>query len=96
MVRIRFPPPASPCDDFGRHGWQRAQSCRSIGVGQRAGQGGTIFEPTALTGVTIPDLPRAVKEKLSGTISCTHLNDLLRSLAGLARLAPLALPGALP
>jgi hypothetical protein len=51
---------------------------------------------TALTGVTIPDLPRAVKDQLSGTISCTHLNDLLRSLAGLARLAPLALPGALP
>jgi hypothetical protein len=51
---------------------------------------------TALTGVTIPDLPRAVKEQLSGTTSCTHLNDLLRSLAGLARLAPLALPGALP
>lgn len=42
-----------------------------------------------VAGVAITDLPRAVKDGLRGTTSCTHLNDLLRSLAGLTALAGL-------
>ena len=43
-----------------------------------------------LTHVPTPDLRAEVPARLSGIRSCTHLNDLLRSLAAVARLAALA------
>jgi hypothetical protein len=40
----------------------------------------------ALVGTALARLPAAVPELLTGTASCTHLNDLLRALGGLAGL----------
>jgi hypothetical protein len=40
-----------------------------------------------LSGTALAELPRAVPERLVGTDCCTHLNDLLRALGGLADLA---------
>ena len=45
-----------------------------------------------LEGVPVADLGTVVGERLAGTRSCTHLNDLLRSLAGLTVLLAAA-PG---
>lgn len=42
-----------------------------------------------LTGVPVGRLRQAVPERLRGIASCTHLNDLLRVLADVARLATL-------
>jgi hypothetical protein len=44
---------------------------------------------TVLDGVAPRDVDRVVKEKLLGIAGCTHLNDLLRSLAGLDHLTQL-------
>lgn len=41
---------------------------------------------SALVGTALVDLPAAVPETLVGIGSCTHLNDLLRALGGLAGL----------
>ena len=41
---------------------------------------------SALVGTALADLPAAVPETLVGIGSCTHLNDLLRALGGLAGL----------
>lgn len=46
-----------------------------------------------LVGVALADLAGAVPERLVGTDCCTHLNDLLRALAGLADLTDLVGPG---
>jgi hypothetical protein len=42
----------------------------------------------ALVGTPLAALSRQVPATLAGTACCTHLNDLLRALAGLADLAP--------
>ena len=44
---------------------------------------------SALVGTKVADLATAVPEVLTGIASCTHLNDLLRALGGLAGLLPL-------
>jgi len=36
----------------------------------------------------LADLPRVVPEVLFGVASCTHLNDLLRSMGGIAEVIP--------
>jgi Protein of unknown function (DUF2889) len=41
-------------------------------------------EVVALEGQLLRDLPRSVPEVLFGVASCTHLNDLLRSIGGMA------------
>jgi hypothetical protein len=41
-----------------------------------------------LVGHRVDELPDLVRAELRGTTTCTHLNDLLRSLGGLAALAP--------
>jgi len=41
-----------------------------------------------LEGQPVSDLRRFVRKELTGTTTCTHLNDLLRSLADVAVLAP--------
>lgn len=43
-------------------------------------------EVDVLVGVPVDGLADAVRDRLVGTRSCTHLNDLLRSLAALSRL----------
>jgi hypothetical protein len=48
-----------------------------------------------LEGVNVADLPTVVKQEFAGTSTCTHLNDLLRSLRDVHRLSRLiADPGA--
>jgi hypothetical protein len=42
----------------------------------------------ALVGQTVHDLRAWVRKQLTGTTTCTHLNDLLRSLADVDRLMP--------
>jgi hypothetical protein len=42
-----------------------------------------------LVGRSVGELRRMVRDELSGTSTCTHLNDLLRSLADIAPLAAL-------
>jgi hypothetical protein len=51
---------------------------------------GAAGHVAALAGVAVADLPTAVPEKLVGVASCTHLNDLLRALGGLAGLFDVA------
>jgi hypothetical protein len=46
----------------------------------------------ALDGQLVSDLPRSVPEVLFGVASCTHLNDLLRSIGGMAPLLVAPLP----
>jgi len=41
-----------------------------------------------LRGTTFDDLRLRVRRELVGTASCTHLNDMLRSLADLDALLP--------
>jgi hypothetical protein len=45
-----------------------------------------------LVGRLVGELPDLVRAEFRGTTTCTHLNDLLRSLGGLAALTP-AVPG---
>ena len=45
-----------------------------------------------ITGMTLPQLHSRVRHELHGTGTCTHLNDLLRSVADAGSLIDL-LPG---
>jgi hypothetical protein len=40
-----------------------------------------------LTGMSVAELRRRVRQELTGISTCTHLNDLLRSLADIGALA---------
>lgn len=51
---------------------------------------GAAAHVSALAGAKVADLPTAVPERLTGVSSCTHLNDLLRALGGLASLFDVA------
>jgi hypothetical protein len=50
---------------------------------------------SALAGLPLSELRQAVLERLRGPLGCTHLNDMLRSLADVPELASqlLAVPG---
>lgn len=50
---------------------------------------GAAGEVARIVGVAVAELPLAVPEKLVGVASCTHLNDLLRALGGVASLLAL-------
>lgn len=50
---------------------------------------GAASEVTRIVGAAVAELPVAVPEKLVGVASCTHLNDLLRALGGVASLLEL-------
>jgi hypothetical protein len=50
---------------------------------------GAAGEVGALVGTAVADLPSAVPETIAGIASCTHLNDLLRALGGIAGLLEL-------
>lgn len=45
---------------------------------------------STLVGTMLADLPRIVPEVIIGVASCTHLNDLLRSVGGFAEVIPAA------
>ena len=47
---------------------------------------GAAGEVGALVGTAVSELPSAVPETIVGIASCTHLNDLLRALGGIAGL----------
>lgn len=49
---------------------------------------GALASAQRIVGRRVDDLPGWVRAELAGTSTCTHLNDLLRSLAGVAALAP--------
>ena len=49
---------------------------------------GALASAQRIVGRRVDDLPAWVRSELAGTSTCTHLNDLLRSLAGVAALAP--------
>ena len=51
---------------------------------------GAATEVGAVIGVPVAELPVAVPERIVGVACCTHLNDLLRALGGLAPLLALA------
>ncbi|HLX88291.1 MAG TPA: DUF2889 domain-containing protein, partial [Acidimicrobiales bacterium] len=51
---------------------------------------GAAAHVSALAGTKVSDLPSAVPERLTSIASCTHLNDLLRALGGLAALFEIA------
>jgi hypothetical protein len=42
---------------------------------------GAVASAGRITGMTLHDLHFRVRQELSGTSTCTHLNDLLRSVA---------------
>ena len=42
---------------------------------------GAVESATRITGMTLADLHFRVRNELAGTSTCTHLNDLLRSVA---------------
>ena len=42
---------------------------------------GAVASAARITGMTLPELHFRVRQELSGTSTCTHLNDLLRSVA---------------
>jgi len=42
---------------------------------------GAVHSATRITGMTLSDLHSRVRRELVGTTTCTHLNDLLRSIA---------------
>ena len=42
---------------------------------------GAVASATRLAGLPITDLRRVVRRELTGTSTCTHLNDVLRLLA---------------
>ena len=46
-----------------------------------------VSNVTALTGLPLSELRRAVPERLRGPLGCTHLNDMLRALADVPALA---------
>jgi hypothetical protein len=50
---------------------------------------GAAAEVARIVGVPVSELSIAVPEKIVGTASCTHLNDLLRALGGVASLLEL-------
>ena len=52
---------------------------------------GALASAQRVVGRRVDDLPGWVRAELAGTSTCTHLNDLLRSLAGVAALAPATL-----
>ena len=54
---------------------------------------GAAGHVSILAGTKVADLPSAVPERLNGIASCTHLNDLLRALGGLASLLEVAAVG---
>ena len=49
---------------------------------------GAVDSATRLAGMTLADLHVRVRKELTGTTTCTHLNDLLRSVADAAALIP--------
>lgn len=50
---------------------------------------GAVDSATRITGMRLADLHFGVRKELSGTSTCTHLNDLLRSIADAQALTPL-------
>jgi hypothetical protein len=50
---------------------------------------GAVASAARVTGMTLSDLHFRVRQELSGTSTCTHLNDLLRSVADAAALLDL-------
>jgi hypothetical protein len=42
---------------------------------------GAVASAERIAGMTLSDLHFRVRQELSGTTTCTHLNDLLRSVA---------------
>jgi hypothetical protein len=42
---------------------------------------GAVASAGRITGMTLQELHFRVRQELSGTSTCTHLNDLLRSIA---------------
>lgn len=50
---------------------------------------GAVASATRITGMRLDELGFRVRQELSGTSTCTHLNDLLRSVADAAALIPL-------
>jgi hypothetical protein len=50
---------------------------------------GAIASAERITGMTLSDLHFRVRQELFGTSTCTHLNDLLRSVADAAALIDL-------
>jgi hypothetical protein len=49
---------------------------------------GAVDSATRIAGMTLTQLHERVRKELAGTTTCTHLNDLLRSLADTAALIP--------
>jgi hypothetical protein len=50
---------------------------------------GAVASATRITGMKLGELHFRIRQELSGTSTCTHLNDLLRSIADVAALIPL-------
>jgi Protein of unknown function (DUF2889) len=50
---------------------------------------GAVASAQRIAGMTLSDLHFRVRQELSGTSTCTHLNDLLRSVADVAALVHL-------
>ncbi|BBY02541.1 DUF2889 domain-containing protein [Mycobacterium seoulense] len=50
---------------------------------------GAVASATRITGMRLDELHFRVRQELAGTSTCTHLNDLLRSVADTAALIPL-------
>ncbi|MFC5333392.1 DUF2889 domain-containing protein [Mycobacterium branderi] len=50
---------------------------------------GAVASATRITGMKLGELHFRVRRELSGTSTCTHLNDLLRSIADAAALTPM-------
>jgi hypothetical protein len=50
---------------------------------------GAVASATRITGMKLSELHFRVRQELSGTSTCTHLNDLLRSIADAEALIPL-------
>jgi hypothetical protein len=49
---------------------------------------GAVDSATRVAGMTLSELHARVRKELAGTTTCTHLNDLLRSVADAAALIP--------
>jgi hypothetical protein len=49
---------------------------------------GAVASATQIAGMALSDLHARVRKELAGTTTCTHLNDLLRSVADTAALIP--------
>jgi hypothetical protein len=50
---------------------------------------GAVASATRITGMRLDELHFRIRQELAGTSTCTHLNDLLRSVADTAALIPL-------